>query len=248
LSRSESRLKLLLGTVGAGLALILLLGLGFWQLSRLEWKTALIETARERLTETPQPWPADVTDPEALNYVRVEVEFTPRTTRLMFQPGGSPSGRAGLRVLVASDVEGALVPVLVDIGWIPLDMKDSSILLPDGPLVAQGVLRAPLEPNLLTPDNDPERRTWYWLDLPEMAKSLDLVSLAPVVIRAERVRTPDGVPVFADYPLQGPTLLEIPNDHLNYAITWFALALVLVAVYLLVVLRHRRERREDGQT
>ena len=211
MSRTDRRPSLILATIAAGLALIMLLGLGAWQLARLEWKTALIETAKERLAQPPLPWPSEIEDAAALDYRRIETVFTPRTERLMFQPGGSPAGRAGLRVLAASDVEGASAPVLVDLGWIPLDMQQSSILLPEGPLQVTGTLRAPQEPNLLTPANDAAGGVWYWLDLPEMARILEVDALAPVVIRAERIRTADGTPTLVDFPLQGPTVLTSPT-------------------------------------
>lgn len=243
LSKADRRPNLVLVTIAAGLALAVLIGLGGWQLVRLEEKSAQIDMARQRLAEPAGPWPAEISDPAQLDYMRVETVFTPRQGRLMFQPGGSPTGRAGLRVLVASDVEGASVPVLVDLGWIPLDMQQGSILLPEGPLQVSGVLRAPEEPTLLTPGNDPEQRLWYWLELPAMARMAEVDALAPVVIRAERIRTSDGVPTLVDFPLQGPTLLNIPNDHLRYAITWFALAVVLVVILLVFLRRQRRERK-----
>jgi surfeit locus 1 family protein len=67
--------------------------------------------------------------------------------------------------------------------------------------------------------------------LPAMAKAVGVPDTAPFYIDADKTPNPGG------WPQGGVTNLELPNDHLQYAITWFSLAIALVVIY---VLYHRK--------
>ena len=90
-----------------------------------------------------------------------------------------------------------------------------------------GVLRLPPEgrPNWFLPDNNPGANHWFWVDLPAMAAADGLDRLAPYYLDADATPNPGG------WPKGGAMLPELPNNHLQYALTWFGLALTLVGVF-----------------
>ena len=228
-------------TLIAGMVLAVLLSLGFWQLSRLEWKSALLATAQDRLERPATPLPEDLADTAALDFQRVTGQGTILGDAWIYLTGGSPSGRAGLRILAPARSHGNDTPVLVDLGWIPLDRRDKAIVLPSE-VEFTGVLRAPQEPGWLTPDNDSAGNAWKWLDIPAMATALDVPTLAPMLLRAETLTLPDGSTALPELE-RGTITIDLRNDHLQYALTWFALAFGLVVIYVVFVRRHLREGR-----
>jgi surfeit locus 1 family protein len=102
-----------------------------------------------------------------------------------------------------------------------------------GPVTVTGIVRIPRRPGLAfaLPDNKPAENVWLWLDLPLIAESVGITPLAPFVIDADTTPNPGGLPV------GGQTRLEVPNDHLQYAITWYALAVALIVMFIVY---HRR--------
>jgi surfeit locus 1 family protein len=91
-----------------------------------------------------------------------------------------------------------------------------------------GLLRVPSQekPGWFIPDNRPDRDAWFWIDLPAMAAADGLANVAPFYIDADAAPNPGG------WPKRGITPLALPNDHLQYAITWFSLAAALMVIYV----------------
>lgn len=230
----------------AGCGVAVLCALGLWQLERLAWKSALIETLEHQLAEPPVPLPADLTGAPSLDFRRVTASGRLVGDRVLYLTAGSPTGRAGLRALAPLRLADRDEALLVDLGWLPINRKDEALALPGGELRLDGVLRAPEPPNWLTPVNDPLRNAWKWLDLPAMAAALDLPAVAPVMLRAERIDAADGTPVLAGLE-RGPATAELRNDHLQYAVTWFALAAAMAVVYILFIRRDRRDRERHDR-
>ena len=101
-----------------------------------------------------------------------------------------------------------------------------------------GLLRAPDTQGLFIPDNDPARNRWFWRDLAGMTVSMfpgGSTRVAPFFLDAERSEVP-GV-----WPRGGQTRLALPNNHLQYAITWFVLAFCIAVIYVFYVRSRRRE-------
>ena len=121
-------------------------------------------------------------------------------------------------------------------------MKDSFASGNEGPIgrvTVTGVLRrggwAGLE--MFRPENDPASRLYNWPDLAAMAAQADLErAVVTLYLAAE---PDDGAG--AAYPVAAPVAVELRNDHLQYALTWFALALALVVIYVVYHLRPEPE-------
>lgn len=227
---------LLLFTAFFAASLALLIGLGVWQLQRLEWKQGLIAQIEARAHGEP------VTLKEALSrarsgedvsYLRVRVEgrFDNSKERYLYAVS---DGTPGWHVIAPLTTQAGEV-ALVDRGFVPNEYKEPSSR-PQGEIeddvVVTGLARNPESRGLFIPDNEPEKNRWFWRDLGAMSKSMFPVGapdIAPFVLEAERSDIPGG------WPLGGQTRLDLPNNHLQYALTWFLLALCVVVIYVIYV-------------
>ena len=218
----------------AGLAV--LIGLGFWQLKRLEWKQGLIAQIEAR-TKGP---PITLEDAIALagegrdpSYCRVRVEgrFHHAKERYLY---AISDGRVGWHVITPLETEDGDM-VLIDRGFVPDELKNPSsraIGQVENVVTVTGIVRTPETQALFTPDNEPKVNRWFWRDLAGMARSMfpaGTIDVAPFFLEADKSEVPGG------WPEGGQTQLDIPNNHLQYAITWFLLGACLLIVYGLYV-------------
>ncbi len=214
-------------------ALALLITLGIWQLQRLDEKTALITRIESGLAADPAPLPRSIVDPEAWDYRRVTLDGTFLHDRELYLVGRTRRGQPGLHVVTPLRRDGpGSQAILVNRGWVPLDRRDRATRsegLPAGPQTLSGIARLPPERGWMQPDNDPQANEWYWLDIPAMAEAAATGPVPVLIVEAEAVGEA--------LPIGGQTRLDIPNNHLQYAITWFSFAVVLLVIY---VLYHRR--------
>jgi surfeit locus 1 family protein len=241
------RTKGLLGFTALALAaLAVLIGLGVWQLERLQWKEGLIAEIEARSTGAP------ITIAEALaiarqgrdpDYYRVRVEgrFHHDKERYLFAQSLA-DGTPGWHVITPLETTGGDM-VLVDRGFVPDVLKEASSRasgLVEGVVTVTGIVRSPEIQGSFVPDNEREANRWFWRDLGAMARSMfpeGTVEMAPFFLDAEKSDVPGG------WPEGGQTRLELPNNHLQYAITWFLLALCLLVIYAVYVRGLYRRRR-----
>ena len=219
-------------------AFAILIGLGTWQVQRLHWKEGLIAQIEARIHQPPVAI-ADlqdrVSEPGAL-------EYTPVTVRGIFQHGdemfffATHEGQSGWFVytplLLAPDENHASGgAVIVNRGFVPYDRRDPATRpgsQPEGEVAVTGLARERLEgkPSFIVPDNRPDERTFYWKDWTSMVEiaGLDASDTVPYFIDAGPAENPGGLPV------GGVTIVDLPNSHLQYAVTWYGLAAALLAV------------------
>jgi len=227
-------------TVIALPAFLILLGLGSWQMDRLAWKRDLIAEREAALASPPLAAPPARFDPARHAGRRVTARGTFLHGREMYLGPRARDGRPGYEVvtpLILAD--GAAV--LVIRGWVPLDRRDPERRAagqPAGTVAVEGLMRASETPGLFTPDNAPAEGLWYWLDLDAMAAQAGLQRARPYVIEAGPAANPGGLPIGRPYRV------ELRNDHLQYAITWYALAAALAVIYILF---HRRAGTGAGR-
>lgn len=229
-------------TLLTALMLPLLIGLGLWQLERLEWKEDLLARITERLTAAPVDLPAPESwrslDLEAEEYRRVRLtgRFRDGQELHYFTQGadGTP-GYAVISPLVLEAGQGAVV--LVDRGFVPAGLKDPSTR-PDsaveGMVSFTGVMRTPQPRGAFAGADDPAKNIWMVRDPAVMGRALGVEKVAPFIVEAEA----DAFP--GRWPQAGQTRVEMPNNHLDYALTWLGLAVVLLAIYLIY---HRSQGR-----
>ena len=120
--------------------------------------------------------------------------------------------------------------VLVNRGWVPTEKRNPETRpesLVSGVVTVSGMARPGWPQNFFVPDNSPETNTWFWGDLPTMAKAAHAPDALPLFVEADATANPGGLPV------GGQSVINLRNDHLEYAITWYALAVGIFAVYFL---------------
>jgi len=234
MSRSSRSRRWLLPTAITLLGVALMIGLGTWQVERLHWKEGLIATREHRLAAPPIALP-DQGDPAALEYRRVHFSGRYLNDREMYLAARTLNGETGYHVMTPVRLAAGL-PVLVDRGWIPLYRKDPSSrpeTRPDGMTDIDGYVRLPVRPNWFTPPNDPNQNMWFSVDLKAMARYAGLDGVRPFYIQAAPAADPKALPIGIK------PAVDLPNNHLQYALTWYALAVALLITYILYMRRRR---------
>ena len=214
---------ILFGLIGAGI----LIGLGVWQLQRLEWKSAILAAIDARIGETPVPLPATA-DPVADRYQPVTLTGALTGQELNVLTSIKDFGAGYDVIAVLQTTEGRRV--MVDLGFIA--EEDRALPRPTGPLEITGNLHWPNETDSFTPEPDAKTGIWFARDVAKMATALQT---EPLLIIARTVE-----PMIGSITLQPVTSEGIANDHLQYAITWFSLAVVWLGMTLLLLRRIRQ--------
>lgn len=221
-------------------ALFVLLGLGAWQVERLYWKEGVIAERKERTTAEPVALPAAGAPLPPAAFVDLDYRRATATGEFlheheMYLAARTMAGAVGYQVVTPLRLgDGSFV--LVNRGWVPNERKDPASRAEgqvNGVVTVDGAMRAPGTQHWLQPDNEPAKNLWFWSDISAMAQHAGVApaQLVPVYLEAGAAPNPGGLPI------GGQTKVELPNDHLQYAITWFALAIGLAVIY---VLYHRR--------
>ena len=234
---------LLLPSVAAAVALAILLSLGSWQLKRKAWKEGIVAKIAERVTAKPVPF--EQLSPATLASADVEYLHVSVTGRLhhdkehyLYAPGQS-----GLAWQVLTPLEWKPGEIVwLNRGLVP-DARRAPQTRPQGQVTGTititGLLRRP-QAGSFTPANDLARNIWYFADPAELTRAsftATSVNTAPVVIEADASATPPG-----GLPTAGVTKLQIPNRHLEYAVTWFGLAATLIGVFVFFARARLRSR------
>ena len=245
MAAAAPRRSLLIPGIVALAGFIALFGLGTWQIERKAWKEGLIETLTTRLGsepgELPPPayWPLLGPENAEFKRVRLTVSFPRSTDALVYTSGSALRDDVkGTGYFVFSLAKLANGPsVVVNRGF----TADRNYPHPEGTQEIVGALRWPESPSLSVPERDSAGTTWFARDHQAMAQALGWGDVAEFYIEQEGPVPPGGLP--------HPSALKVRlrNDHLQYAITWYSLAGVLVVMWVLWVRRVRRDAaRGDG--
>ena len=234
----KPKTSLLLAGAFTVLGLVVLLRLGFWQVERLEWKTGLLDQIDRNLAATPIPLPDGIAI-EEWEYRRVCVEGAFLHEKEMHLFSANLAGQPGYHIYtpLRRDEGGALI---INRGWVPDTHKDPATRAEGqgtGVVNVCGVLRASRDKGLFAPDNDPAENIWIRADAAEMTAAAGLENVLPFLMDA------DDAPNAGGYPAGGQTRIDIPNNHLGYAVTWFGLAAALLGVFTAFFFSRRRKAK-----
>jgi len=230
---------ILFPALAALLGIAVLCGLGVWQLQRLAWKEALIARVTARLgapavaAPGPSEWPQLDVNEREYQPVTVTGRFAHDREIHVVQPLTEPRGRyGGYGYLVMTPLTTADGwTVYVNRGFVPQDKADPATRKEgqvEGDLTATGLLRAPHDRSWFMPGDNVAKNEWFSRDPALYASVARLPSgkVAPYIIDAfVNASLPGGL------PQGGETIVDFPNSHLQYAITWFALAAGLAGVF-----------------
>jgi surfeit locus 1 family protein len=215
----------------------ILIGLGVWQLQRLKWKEDLLARVAALQTAPARPLEGVLTSGGDLDFTRADVACPDLERRPMLRMFAVRDGTAGYHLIAACPIKaGPYASVLVDRGFI--STEQSAVAMQPGretlPGPVTGVLRKGDKATFVTPANRASENLWYSRDVAAMARALNAGAPAPLFLMLEKpAPLPSG-------PLPAPVPADIPNRHLEYALTWFGLAAALVGVYVAMLFRRRQ--------
>ena len=246
--RGASAMRALLWPTIAALAIgAVLVGLGVWQLERLEWKNDLSARIKARAKAPATELALAIDEWEGshdVEYVhaRATGRFLHDHERYLYAP--DPERGSGFEVLSPLELGDGKV-LWVNRGFVPDRLKapeTRGVAQVKGVVVVSGLLRSSQVKPRFAPDNDVGRNVWLWRDIPALSRSAfgdKGTQVLPFVMEADAGQSPGG------WPKGGVTRIVLRNGHLQYALTWFGLALGLAGVWGVFVARRLR-RRDQG--
>ena len=236
---SAAHARLLVPGLLALAGFVALTGLGTWQIERKAWKEALISTLTQRLSAPPQPLPSaqswaqlDRTEDEFRHVVfRADFLADLREARL-FTSGSALRDDVkapGYFVFAVARLDAGR-KVVVNRGFASAVRPTAApppVAVPKLPVEVIGIVRWPGQPSRFIRSYSPSDDLWFVADHLGMAAQNQWGAVAPFYVEMESPEPPGGV------PRPGRLKANLPNDHLQYAITWYGLAAMLLVVFLL---------------
>lgn len=208
---------------------LLMCGLSLWQLARLEQKETLIAAIEHGAHTAPNPiLPLSAARLHSMGFQYFQVTGEFLHDKEMHLAARYFHGKLGYHVLTPLKMEDGRV-LLVNRGWVPTDKKESSSRPESLSLGRQHyivMLRTDRDHNYFTPPHDVKDNIWFWRDIPAMRTYTGL-NLLPVSVDSVMESPPTDL-----LPIPSDGHIQLRNDHLGYAITWFLVGMGGVAVFL----------------
>jgi surfeit locus 1 family protein len=233
-----------------------LIGLGNWQWHRKAWKEALISRIETRSTAEPVSYPAVLSEyvksgDVEYTHMRVTGTFDYSHERHLYVP---TTASQGWHIYTLMNPEGGLPPIFINRGWVPDELKDPSKRGAGqvaGPVTVTGLVRLPQVKTWFAAENDYAGNRWYWRDLDAMQWGAQGPP-SPLQFNAEKSQAYAPFSLDADalpenpggWPKGGTTEINLPNNHLQYVVTWYGLAATLIAVFAVFA----RQRLKDVES
>jgi cytochrome oxidase assembly protein ShyY1 len=231
------------------LMVALFVGLGVWQLQRRVEKHALISALDERLAAAPVPlpepsqWSKLTPEQDEFRRVTFAATYESRLDAMVYSSGSA------IRPDISGPGTWAFLParlprgdtVAVNAGFVPNTMQDRgeqdravARLVTGAPATLTGYIRFPEAAGVLTPDFEHAKRLWFARDHLVMAQALGWDKVAPFYIDLEAPVPESGI------PKPGPLAVQLKDDHMQYAITWFGLAGAVMIAFMVWARSRRR--------
>ena len=227
-----------------------LCGLGYWQLQRLERKENLIANVNDRLRGAPLP----LAEIETRFLQSSDVDYAPVVLAGVFDHSQemffftTHEGQSGWNVFVPLKLQAGRV-VIVNRGFVPAALKLQNTRrqgLVTGLQTIEGLARNPdvHAPNAMIPENEPEKRIFFWKSLSQMALAakLEADAVVPFFVDAGPAANPGG------WPKGGTTIIAFTNNHLQYALTWLGLAGACLGVCGFLLISKGNSRGAKGNS
>lgn len=231
-------------------AFVFLVTLGTWQVQRLAWKETLLDRIDTQMSAQPVALEEVVNDLDTGNLTEEDIEYLPVSLSGTFDNSGEQfffathRGVSGYYVYTPLELAGELQggAVFVNRGFVPFDFKDQATRpesLVEGEQQIIGLARKRLyeKPSWIVPNNDLEANIYYWKDLSNMAAQAGYKMDGQILPFFVDAGLPSEFYPMGEWPVPGVTLINLPNNHLQYALTWYALAGTLVVVLFVFVRR-----------
>ncbi len=221
-------------TLTTALMLIALIGLGSWQVQRYSWKTELIDKLQSRSASEAIALPVKPGVLDDIEFQRVRLAGTFLHQHEFYLLGRSLRGGPGLHIVTPFQRADGAGHVLIDRGFVPFEKRAPTTRSEgqvEGVVEFEGIVRIAKGPGAFTPENDVTGNTWYFIDPVAMSNAAGLESLPGFYVLSAAEDTPGGFPVTKQWRL------DIRNNHIEYAATWFLMAVTLIVVY---VVYHRQ--------
>ncbi|MEM8818170.1 MAG: SURF1 family protein [Pseudomonadota bacterium] len=214
---------------------VTLISLGNWQMRRLEWKLTLIEAVETRAYGDAVGLPVGEIDADRHAYLRVAVEGTYRhdltqRVKAITELGGGH--------WVLTPLMSPIGPVWVNRGFVPSGLRPAMWTKPEGIVAVEGLLRISEPQGTLLERNDPDAGRWVSRDVLALSLDAGLADALPFFIDADHASTATA------WPRGGLTVLTFRNNHLQYAMTWYAMATLFAAGMAYVVRDRLRAEHE----
>ena len=238
---SEPRARFPIGlTVSVAVSLCILIALGTWQIQRLHWKQGLLARIAALQSAPPISAAAALSRGGDLDYMRVELDCPGLATAKFVEMYAVRDGEAGSRLISACALPpgGPYRTLLVDRGFVADKISARPPVMPStAPLHVVGVLRAPEKKSRFAAADDLAKGRFYNRDAAAMSAVLGALGPAPVFLGAEISSNPEWKAL-----VPAPLPADIPNNHLQYVLTWYGLAVALAGVYAAMLLRWLKTR------
>ena len=214
-------------------ALSILLGLSFWQLKRLKWKSNLIDIRVSMYEGEVKPLKA-IDEPRKSEFQKITVKGKLLNEFEFYMPALSKKGNNGFHILVPLLTQDNKF-IIFDTGWVPLLNKDrdrriNNIENKEKEFIA--VIRLPGRKGYFQPENDPLKNFWFFVEPTLMEKQLKFSLEKNFYLEAVH-NGPNG------FPLGNQTRIYLRNNHLQYALTWLMIALGLIGVYFFASIKKK---------
>ena len=216
------------------IALVSLVYLGSWQLHRLEWKTELLNSIKDGQTEGYIEYPYDIKNND-FSYKKSFISGKIDQSKELHFFNINSYGQSGYNIIVPLLTEGRTV--YIDLGWTnfkDINSKEFIFRSLNGELDFKGILIYSKKRRLFSPKPDTIKNSWYLMNIKEMDQFTKLNSEKYIFRVVEQEYYLDLLNEF--------TAINIPNNHLQYAITWFALAISIAAMYIIYIYKNILKR------
>jgi len=239
MSRTIRWPRLIIVTLIAAIGIAGFTSLGIWQVKRLHWKLDLIERVDSRIHAEPAPapgpeaWPTINAEDDEYTRVTLTGRFLNDEAVMIYTP--SDYGPADYVLTPFERDDGTIV--MVNRGVVPLERAQAGDFARiEGETTVTGLLRMSEDKGwLFSRDNNPDEQLWYRRDIGSITAAKGFERAAPYFVDAEKTNT-------GGWPRGGQTVVSFRNSHLSYALTWFALGVLVLSGYALILRQELRSR------